>query len=320
MLTYADKEKALNDLEKICKRKDKKAFGEYCQSVFICTDKIPVILEILKDVKKCMIPTSSGESSIEMASKGIDVYTYDISATSYYTQQLRIAATKMLEYKEFLSFFYMFESQEILSEKYYEKLRESLQPRAQCLLDRMFSSMEGVEILDKLYDILRLCPTFLDRPGHYMDIAKSMFSVNNEDGFYRAKEADLQNKIHYAQFDILDLARSDYIDQKGFDMVFFSNILYSLPLEEKIAFIHMLDEFYIEYLKVGGSLVNYFHSMDGLPRHLELKQEDIDYHNVRSEELEILSELSSEFYEIGQGINGQGLYQNDIVHLIKRVC
>lgn len=320
MLTHADKERALKDLENILKRKDKKAFGEYCQAIFICTDKLPIILDILDNVKRCMIPTSSGETSIELATKGIDVYTYDISATSYYTQQLRIAATKMLEYKEFLAFFYMFESDEILEEKYYEKLRCALKPRAQCLLDKMFSSMEGVEILDKLYDILRLCPTFLNRPGHYMDMAKEMFSVNNEEGFYQAKMVDLQNKIHYAQLDILDLARSDYKDQRDFDMVFFSNILYSLPLEEKITFFHMLEDFYIEYLSVGGALVNYFHSMDGLPRHLELKQEDVEYNDIRSEELDVLSEISSEFYEIGQGINGQGLYQNDIVHLIKRVC
>ncbi|MDE6292833.1 MAG: hypothetical protein K2L98_04045 [Bacilli bacterium] len=166
MLTYADKEKALKDLENINRRKDKRAFNQYCQAIFMCTDKILVILDILENVKKCMIPASSGEGSIEMAVKGIDVYTYDISATSYYTQQLRIAATQMLEYKEFLSFFYMFESDEILSEKYYEKLRSALEPRAQCLLDKMFSTMYGAEILDKLYDILRMCPTFFIRPDH----------------------------------------------------------------------------------------------------------------------------------------------------------
>ena len=59
--------------------------------------------------------------------------------------------------------------------------------------------------------------------------------------------------------------------------------------------------------------------MDGLPRHLEFKKDDLDYHDMRSDEIDVLSELSSEFYEIGAGTNGMGLYQNDIVHLIKRV-
>lgn len=320
MLTYADKEKALKDLDNITKRKVSKTFDKNSQAVFMCTDKIPVIIDILDDAKKCMIPASSGEGAIEIASQGIDVYTYDISATSYYTEQLRISATKMLEYREMLSFFYMFESDEILSEKYYEKLRSALTPRAQCLLDKMFSSMPGEEIFDLLYDMLRLCPKFFYNPKYYMDIARSMFSVNNEEGFYQAKNVDLQSKIHYAQFDILDLAESDYKDERDFDMVFFSNIMYSLSIEEKICFVHMLDEFYGKYLKVGGSLINYFHSMDGLPRHLELRQEDIDYHDLRSDEMELLSKLSQEFYEIGAGTNGMGLYQNDIVHLIKRVC
>ncbi|MCX4364490.1 MAG: hypothetical protein OSJ70_01765 [Bacilli bacterium] len=319
MLTYADKTRALKDLDTINRRCFDKTFGENSQAVFMCTDKIPVIMEILNNIKKVMIPASSGEGAIEMANKGIEVYTYDISLVSYYTEQLRIAATLMLEYKEFLAFFYMFESDVIFDEKYYEKLRKVLQPRAQCLLDKMFTSMPGVEIFDKLYDMLRLCPRFFDNPKYYMDIAMSMFSVNNEEGFYKAKSVDLQSKIHYAQFDILDLASSDYKDERDFDMVFFSNILYSLPLEEKLIFIHMLESEYPKYLQKGGALVNYFHSMDGLPRHLEFKKDDLDYHDMRSDEIDVLSELSSEFYEIGAGTNGMGLYQNDIVHLIKRV-
>ncbi|MDE6141925.1 MAG: hypothetical protein K2G03_04920, partial [Bacilli bacterium] len=70
----------------------------------------------------------------------------------------------------------------------------------------------------------------------------------------------------------------------------------------------------------GGALINYFHSMDGLPRHLEFRQAWMDYYNLRSDEMQLLSNLSKEFYEIGEGVNGMGLYQNDIVHLIKRVC
>ncbi|MDE5629958.1 MAG: hypothetical protein K2I70_00005 [Bacilli bacterium] len=320
MLTYSEQMRALTDLESINKRKSRKTFDNDSQAIFMCTDKIPVILNIMGDVKKCMIPTSSGESSIEMAARNIDVYTYDISSVSYYTEQLRIAATLMLEYKDFLSFFYMFESDEILSEKHYEKLRCALEPRAQYLLDKMFSSMSSIEIFDKLYDMLRLCPKFFERPKYYMDIARSMFSVNNEEGFYQAKSVDLQSKIHYAQFDILDLDKSDYKDERDFDIVFFSNILYSLSIDEKILFVHMLDEFYGEYLKHGGALINYFHSMDGLPRHLEFRQAWMDYHNLRSDEMQLLSNLSKEFYEIGEGVNGMGLYQNDIVHLIKRVC
>lgn len=320
MLTFALKERALRDFDSISKRKTFNEYDSFSQAVFMCTDKIPVIMDIMGDVKKCMIPASSGESAIEIASRGGDVYTYDISLTSYYTEQLRIAATKMLEYEELLAFFYMFESNEILAEKYYEKLRVALQPRAQCLLDKMFSSMSGETIFDLLYDMLRLCPRFFNNPRYYMDIAKSMFSVNTEEGFYRAKDVDLQSKIHYAHFNILDLAHSDYKDEKDFDMLFFSNILFALSIEEKIAFIHMLDEFYGEYLKVGGALINYFHSMDGAPRHLELKQENLNYHGLRSEEMDLLANLSQEFYEIGMGTNGMGLYQNDIVHLIKRVC
>ena len=64
MLTYADKERALKDLENIIMRKDKRAFNQYCQAIFMCTDKILVILNIFENVKTCMIPASSGEDSI----------------------------------------------------------------------------------------------------------------------------------------------------------------------------------------------------------------------------------------------------------------
>lgn len=319
MLTRKDKEQALRDLEIINKQDFNSIFGEYAQTIFLCTDKIPVLREIIPNMKKCMIPASSGESAIELAQYDIDVYTYDINALSYYAEQLRIAATKGLEYKEFLAFFYRFEESEIFLEKYYEKLRDNLMPRAKFLLDKMFSSMRGDEILIKLFDIVRLCPSFLSRPEHYMEIGQTMFSVNQEEGFYKAKEVDLQNKIKFARFDILDLAMSDYKDERDFDMLFFSNILYSLSMEEKINFINMLKGFYQEYLKDGGALVNYFHSMDGAYRHNDLNLEYLTYDEQRTEEIEILGGISDDFYEIGPGMNGMGLYQNDVVHLIKKV-
>ena len=88
--------------------------------------------------------------------------------------------------------------------------------------------------------------------------AMSMFSVNNEEGFYKAKSVDLQSKIHYAQFDILDLASSDYKDERDFDMVFFSNILYSLPLEENLIFIHMLESEFSKLFSLYGWIATPF--------------------------------------------------------------
>lgn len=316
MLTTKEKEEALRDLDIINQQNYDANFGEYAQAVFMCTDKVMTIKEIIKKMKKAMIPTSSGESAIYLASKGVDVYTYDINALSFYTQSLRIAAHLALEYEDFISFFY---SKDILAEKHYIDLRDKLNPKARFLLDKMFSSMKGEEILDKLYDMLRLCPSFLDRPEHYLDIAKVMFNTNKEKGFYETKKVNLQDKIKYTRCDILDLSSSEYKDERDFDMLFFSNILYSLPRKEKINFLRMLKTYYPNFLRKKGALVNYFHSMDGMPRHIEISEHDIFYNEIRMDELESLSDISDEFYEIGPGYNGMGLYRNDIVHLIRKM-
>lgn len=316
MLTTKDKEEALKDLDMINRQKYDATFGEYAQAVFLCTDKVTVLSDIIKNMKKVMIPASSGESAISLASKGIDVYTYDINSLAYYTLNLRIAAQMALEYEEFLNFFY---SKNLLSEKSYIDLRDYLTPKAKFLLDKMFSSMHPFEILDKLYDILRLCPTFLDRPDHYLEIAQNMYDINKEKGFYKAKKVNLQDKIKFTRCDILDLASSEYRDEKDFDMLFFSNILYSLSDDEKKKFIEMLNNYYQGFLRKKGALVNYFHSMDGLPRHLDITEQDVIYNEIRMEEINLLSDISDELYEIGSGYNGLGLYCNDIVHLIRKM-
>ncbi len=318
MLTTKEKEMALKDLDMIMHQNFDTAFGDYAQAIFMCTDKMSVLLDIMGNVKKCMIPASSGEGAIEFAAKGIDVYTYDINNLSYYAEQLRIAATMALEYKEFLSFFFRFEEKEILAEKYYIKLRDDLSLRAKFLLDRLFSSTSGEEILIKLFDIVRLCPSFLNRPEHYMKMAHSLFAVNREEGFYEAKKVDLQGKIHFAQFDILDIDSSKYKNERDFEMIFFSNILYSLQYEDKLKFIRMLNNEYLKYLKEGGSLINYFHSITGLPRHLGSEEEYQLYDSLRTMELQLLGNISDDFYEIGEGMNGMGLYRDDVVHLIKK--
>lgn len=43
MLTRKDKEQALRDLEIINKQDFNSIFGEYAQTIFLCTDKIPVL-------------------------------------------------------------------------------------------------------------------------------------------------------------------------------------------------------------------------------------------------------------------------------------
>ena len=146
MLTYADKTRALKDLDTIKRRCFDKTFDETSQAVFMCTDKIPIIMEIINNIKKAMIPASSGEGAIEMAKKGIEVYTYDISLVSYYTEQLRIAATLMLEYKEFLAFFYMFESDVIFDEKYYEKYSDATEKPTLAAFEQLKNDKEAIEM------------------------------------------------------------------------------------------------------------------------------------------------------------------------------
>lgn len=296
--------------------KSEESYSEYSKCIYQSTDNIRGIINTAENIDKCLIPTGSGECAIELATFGSEVFTYDINFLSEYIQELRIAGIKKLDYSDFIKFFIGIEPKKFFSEEIYSDMRSSLSDKARTYFDTLFNIYSPKEIVARFLDIDY--QDIISTANSALNGAKHYFSFYHEDGFYTAKELDLLNKIHFIQTDILNIRDTIYDKENDFDLICFSNILLFLDSDEQNEFYNLLENYFYLKLKDYGTIVNYFHSFGGETRNGFISGNISEYQMRRELDAFRLSLLSDTFVDIGEGHNGIGYYNNDVIHLIKK--
>ncbi|MCH5167041.1 MAG: hypothetical protein J1F35_04025 [Erysipelotrichales bacterium] len=293
--------------------KDCQGYKKYQKCIFSTTDNVAKIVENIENPKKCLIPVSSGENSIELARRSIDVYSYDLNALSYFPQQLRIASMQKLEYDKFMNYLMGVGEDELLSYKIYCDIRSCLSEEARLYFDKLYDRFTPSQIFEMLFDVSYEYVT--NYTENRVKLSKEFLPFYNEKEFYEAKDIDFQSKIRFCQCNILDLATSEYKDERNFDLAFFSNILLYLSEKEEEKFYSLMEEYYQEILSPSGALVNIFHNMAGPTARCSI---NFFYIIERDRQLQRLKDISDEVVDNGLSHNTLGDRANDIIHLVRK--
>ena len=167
----------------------------------------------------------SGDFVLQSACCGSkSIYTFDYNPLSLHMGKLKIKSMDVLEWNEFINYYYNSNNLGFFKLKYYKKIREYLDNDTRLFWDNIYSKARSEsEITDNLVMI-----DSINKNRNYDGFL-------NENKYYLTKKNLKNVDIHYYCFDVFDVL-SKIPDNIKFNAVFLSNIFDWMNFEDKIKY------------------------------------------------------------------------------------
>ena len=167
----------------------------------------------------------SGDFVLQSACFGAkSIYTFDYNPLSLHMGKLKIKSMDVLEWNEFINYYYNSNNLGYFKLKYYKKIREYLDNDTRIFWDAIYSN---VRLESQITDNLIMVDS--------LNKNRSIDGFLHKDNYYLTKKNLKNIDIHYYCFDVFDVL-SKIPDNIKFNAVFLSNIFDWMNFEDKIKY------------------------------------------------------------------------------------
>lgn len=225
--------------------------------VFTTENLIDYIKKIKPEGKDVLTVAGSGDQLINLSLLGANkIDSFDVNQNAYFITQLKLAALQALSYEEFLDFFCLYESQELINnglitvqkrigineDAFSFKIYLQIKP----YLDETSAFFWNLLYEDFQFDGKKLASSSLFYDGNRENAIKNNKYLQSKENYLQAREQTQNIEVNFNECNLLDVHKLNGM----YDIMLFSNI-YSYLIDEWYSIISR-DEF-VQYIEQSAS-------------------------------------------------------------------